>query len=64
MKKKYQNIFFIFGLVVLAVMVSQLHFAEVWQGLHRAGYWVFAVVVLWAVLYLFNTAAWYTIIRS
>ena len=37
MKKKYQNIFFIFGLVVLAVMVSQLHFAEVWQGLQRAG---------------------------
>ena len=32
MKKKYQNIFFIFGLVVLAVMVSQLHFVEVWQG--------------------------------
>ena len=46
MKKKYQNIFFIFGLVVLAVMVSQLHFAEVWQGLQRAGYWFFAVVVL------------------
>lgn len=64
MKKKYQNIFFIFGLVVLAVMVSQLHFAEVWQGLQRAGYWFFAVVVLWAFLYLFNTAAWYTIIRS
>ena len=40
MKKKYQNIFFIFGLVVLAVMVSQLHFAEVWQGLQRAGYWL------------------------
>ena len=35
MKKKYQNIFFIFGLVVLAVMVSQLHFAEVWQGPQR-----------------------------
>lgn len=64
MKKKYQNIFFIFGLVVLAVMVSQLHFVEVWQGLQRAGYWFFAVVVLWAFLYLFNTAAWYTIIRS
>lgn len=52
MKKKYQNIFFIFGLVVLAVMVSQLHFVEVWQGLQRAGYWFFAVVVLWAFLYL------------
>lgn len=64
MKKKYQNAFFIFGLAVLAVMVSQLDFAEVWQGLQRAGYWFFAVVLLWAFLYVFNTAAWYTIIRS
>lgn len=64
MKKKYQNIFFVFGLIVLAVMVSQLHFTEVWQGLQRAGYWFLAVVALWVFLYLFNTAAWYTIIRS
>lgn len=64
MKKKYQNAFFVFGLAVLAVMVSQLDFAQVWQGLQRAGYWFFAVVVLWAFLYIFNTAAWYIIIRS
>ena len=49
---------------MLAVMVSQLHFTEVWQGLQRAGYWFLAVVALWVFLYLFNTAAWYTIIRS
>lgn len=64
MKKKYQNAFFIFGLVVLAIMVSQLDFTAVWQGLQSAGYWFFAVVALWAFLYLFNTAAWYTIIHS
>lgn len=64
MKKKYQNAFFIFGLAVLAIMVSQLDFAQVWQGLQRAGYWFFAVVVLWAFLYIFNTTAWYIIIRS
>ena len=64
MSKKYQNGFFIFGLVVLTVMVTQLDFAEVWKGLKHAGYWFFAVVALWAVLYIFNTAAWYTIIRS
>ena len=64
MKKKYQNGFFIFGLVVLAVMVSQLDFAEVWRGLTHAGYWFFAVVALWAVLYLFNTLSWWMIIKS
>lgn len=64
MKKKYQNGFFIFGLVVLVVMFTQLDFAQVWDGLRHAGYWFFAVVALWIFLYLFNTGAWYLIIRG
>lgn len=64
MKKKYQNGFLIFGLVVLAIMVSQLDFQEVWDGIQRAGYWFLAVVLLWAVLYIFNTSAWWIIIKS
>jgi hypothetical protein len=64
MKKKYQNAFFIFGLVVLIVMLTQLDYAQVWKGLKHAGYWFFAVVALWAFLYIFNTSSWYLIIRS
>lgn len=64
MKKKYQNGFLLFGLVVLAIMVSQLDFKEVWDGIQRAGYWFLAVVLLWAVLYIFNTSAWWIIIKS
>lgn len=64
MSKKYQNAFFFFGLAVLVIMVSQMDFEEVWQGLQRAGYWFFAVVALWAFLYIFNTAAWWLIIKS
>ena len=64
MKKKYQNAFFIFGLVVLAVMVTQLDFHQVWEGVTHAGYWFLAVIVLWGFLYIFNTAAWWIIIRS
>ena len=64
MKKKHQNMFFLFGIIVLIVMVTQLDFAEAWQGLKHAGYWFFAVIALWAVLYIFNTAAWYIIIKS
>ncbi|MCR4604022.1 MAG: flippase-like domain-containing protein [Prevotella sp.] len=64
MKKKYQNAFLIFGLVVLAIMVSQLDFKEVGDGIQRAGYWFLAVVLLWAVLYIFNTGAWWIIIKS
>ena len=64
MKKRYQNAFFIFGILLLAVMVTQLDFTEVWNGLRHAGYWFAAVVVLWAFLYLFNTGAWYLIINA
>lgn len=64
MKKNYQNAFLVFGLAVLALMVSQLDFIEVWQGLQRAGYWFAAVIGLWFFLYAINTATWYVIIRS
>lgn len=64
MRSKYQNGFFVFGLVVLVIMITQLDFNEVWNGLTHAGYWFFAIVALWAVLYVLNTAAWYLIIRS
>src|SRR5574344_1099522 len=64
MKKKYQNIFFIFGFVVLLIMITQLDFQQVWNGLRHAGYWFIAVVALWLFLYLFNTSAWYIIINS
>lgn len=64
MKKKYQNIFFIFGIAVLVVMVTQLDCQQVWQGLRHAGYWFVAVLVLWIFLYIFNTSAWYLIINA
>lgn len=64
MSKKYQNGFFVFGLTVLIVMITQLNFDEVWQGLKHAGYWFFAVVALWTVLYIFNTSSWYLIIKG
>lgn len=64
MKKKYQNGFFLFGLAVLAIMVSQLDFNEVWHQIQHAGYWFGAVVAIWGVLYTFNTFSWYIIIHN
>lgn len=62
MSKRAQNFFLFFGLTVLAIMVAQLDFDEVWKGISHAGYWFLAVVVLWAFLYIFNATAWYIII--
>ena len=63
-RDRWQNVFLAVGAIVLIVMITQLDFAQVWSGLRHAGYWFFAVVALWAFLYLFNTAAWYLIIKS
>lgn len=49
---------------MLAVMLTQLDYRQVWDGLKSAGYWFFAVVALWVFLYMFNTATWYIIIKS
>ena len=49
---------------MLALMVTQLDWNETWQGVSRAGYWFTAVVVLWALLYIMNTAAIWIIIHS
>ena len=62
MKKRYENAFFLVGIVVLAVMVAQLDFHQVWQGVTHAGYWFVAVLALWFFLYFFNAAAWWLII--
>ncbi len=64
MKKRYQNLFFFIGLAVLILMVTQLDFNQVGEGVSRAGYWFAAVIVLWAFLYIFNAAAWWVIIKT
>ena len=64
MNKKYQNGFFLFGLVVLIIMASQLDFRQAWQGIQHAGYWFVAVILLWAFLYMINTTSWYLIIDT
>ena len=64
MNKKYQNGFFLFGLLVLIIMASQLDFRQAWDGIRHAGYWFVGVLVLWAFLYMINTASWYLIINT
>ena len=62
--KKLDNIFFCIGIVAFAIMAMQLNLQEVIDGIKRAGYWFPAVIVLWALLYIINTASWNSIIRA
>lgn len=66
MKAKYRNIFFIFGLVAIGIMLWKFDpdYAELWRNIKSAGYWFPAVIILWAFIYLLNTWSWFSIIND
>lgn len=66
MRPLYRNIFFFLGLAAVVVMLFSfdMDWVQMWHHIRRAGYWFFAVVGVWVVIYLFNTLSWYTIING
>ncbi|MBQ9363138.1 MAG: flippase-like domain-containing protein [Bacteroidaceae bacterium] len=61
-----KNIFFFFGIVAVVIMLFtfDVSFAELWDYIRQAGYWLLAILVLWGVLYMLNAWAWRVIIRG
>ncbi len=66
MKDKYRNIFLLFGIVAIVVMLFtfEMDYQELWHNLRKAGYWFPAVMLLWVVIYAMNALSWYLIIRD
>lgn len=66
MSSKWRNIFLLFGIAAVVIMLFtfDMQWEEVWNNLKRAGYWFPLVIGLWAFIYLLNTWAWYIIIRD
>jgi len=66
MKNSYRNLFILFGIAAIAVMLFtfDMDYRELWTNIHRAGYWFFAVIGIWLVIYFFNTLTWFLIIRN
>lgn len=66
MKSKYRNIFLLFGIVAIVIMLFtfDMRWGELWSKLYRAGWWFPAVLVLWVVIYFFNALSWYVIIQD
>ena len=64
MKDKFRNIFWFFGAFAIVVMLCtfDMDYAELWENLRRAGYWLPAVILLWVFIYLLNAWSWYIII--
>ena len=60
MKSKYRNIFLIFGIVAIIIMLCtfDMEYDELWDNLKRAGMWLPAVILLWVLIYWLNALAW------
>lgn len=66
MKNKTRNIFFFFGLAAIIIMILtfDVSFAEMWQHVYHAGWWLVPIIGMWFILYLLNTVTWHIIIRG
>ena len=65
-KQRLNNLFFVVGVVAVVVMVLtfDVSFAELWQHLTHAGYWLIPILGIWLLVYGLNALAWQSIIKS
>ncbi|MDM8146848.1 lysylphosphatidylglycerol synthase transmembrane domain-containing protein [Bacteroides eggerthii] len=66
MKNKLRNLFFLIGVVAVAVMLwkFEMPYDQVLQNVRRAGIWFPAVLLLWGIIYFMNTCAWQVILNA
>lgn len=66
MSDKSRNIFFIIGLIAIVVMclTFEVSFADLWDYITRAGYWLGAIFILWGFLYMLNALTWQVILKG
>lgn len=59
-KQRLNNLFFLLGVVAIVVMLLtfDVSFAELWQHLRHAGYWLIAIIGVWLLVYALNAWAW------
>ena len=65
-KKRLNNLFFFIGVAAVVVMLFtfDISFAELWQHLCQAGYWLIPIIGIWVFIYAINAWAWMCIIKG
>lgn len=66
MKTLYRNLFFLFGLAAVVVMLLTMNISwdELLGSLRSAGIRLPLILLLWMVIYAINTLSWWVILRS
>ena len=65
-KQRLNNLFFFIGVAAVVIMLFtfDISFAELWQHLCQAGYWLIPIISIWVVIYAINAWAWMCIIKT
>lgn len=62
--KIIRDLFFILGILVLFWMVYTYGIGKIWQNIRDTGWWFFAIIGIWALVYFFNGMAFHVILRG
>lgn len=62
--KMVRDLLFVVGVIVLAWMVYSVGFETIWDNIKDTGWWFFAIVGIWGVVYFFNGLAFHIILRG
>ena len=59
-KQRVTNLFFIIGVVAVVVMFFSfdMSFADLWNRICNAGYWLIPILGLWIIIYGMNAVSW------
>ena len=65
-KQRLNNLFFLCGIAACVVMLFtfDVSFAELWEHLCRAGYWLVPILGVWVLIYGINAMSWYCVIKG
>lgn len=66
MRSLYRNVFFLLGVVAIVIMLLSfdMDYEDLWRNVRKAGWWFFAVLGVWVVIYFFNALSWRQIMSN
>lgn len=62
--KIIRDLLFVVGILVLIWMVYSVGVHTIWDNIKNTGWWFFAIIGIWAVVYFFNGLAFHVILRG
>lgn len=59
-----RDLLFVLGVLVLIWMVYSVGFDTIWSNIKQTGWWFFAIIGIWTIVYLLNGLAFHVILRG